>query len=100
MRLGVTAVPQRAVSLLTLRAPCSPQLSASPSPHLWPPLATRTSFSGKAEAEGETLRLAEVVVPPEVEAMVARVWAAQRGASVFGSPAEAVELIRQVGGWG
>ena len=49
-----------------------------------------------AEADDEPLRLSRVVVPPAVEAQVARVWAARRSASVFDSADGALQLIREV----
>lgn len=50
----------------------------------------------QAEASDEPLKLSQVVIPPEVEAQVERVWRGQRCASVYKSAAEAVALIREV----
>jgi len=50
----------------------------------------------QVEAADEPLKLAEVVVPLEVELQVERVWRAQRKASVYKSSADVIGLIKEV----
>jgi hypothetical protein len=68
----------------------------NPNPTTPPPRLPNNSISPQVEAADEPLKLAQVVVPPEVEAQVDSVWRGLKGASVYRSSGEVVTLIKEV----
>ena len=64
-----------------------------PPPHIPSPPNLSTA---QAEAADEPLRLQSVAVPPAAAEALAECWRRQKGRSLYRSPEEFVELVKQV----